>query len=381
MPQPLIAGIDPGTTAAYALLDMEGNLLEAASAKELGLNEMIARVSARGLPLIVSTDKAKVPDFVQQFAAKTGAKIFSPREDVKAEEKRKLTSSFFLENIHQSDAVASALLAFNSYSSLLTKIRKYAKENSREGLLDAFYLLVVKEGRSLKDADDMLKQPEKIIEQKPIDHVQKAPDEKYQRLKNDIALLRQQNIRLTSENNKLEQKLAKMQKIKSKSIHLSTKKLDALFSYKEKRQHELQEQAEAREGKIRELEGKIEGIHAFLSRATGKHLLKKLKNLGWHEFEGRQLRLAQGDLLLVDDANVYSPKTLDALKGMIRCIVYKTKLSPRTHLPFPLIHAGELELAEIEDFALCDKEMIEKKLRDKEILASIVKEYQETRAG
>ena len=41
----LIAGIDPGTTTAYALLDLKGNIVRVESSKEFNLNTLIKKIT------------------------------------------------------------------------------------------------------------------------------------------------------------------------------------------------------------------------------------------------------------------------------------------------------------------------------------------------
>ena len=90
----LIVGIDPGTTTAYALLDLNGNLLDVNSSKNYDLGTLIKVIAEKGLPLIVGCDKKNVPWFVQDFATKTGAKVISPEEDLKVAEKKDIARLF-----------------------------------------------------------------------------------------------------------------------------------------------------------------------------------------------------------------------------------------------------------------------------------------------
>ena len=59
-----IIGLDPGTSSAYTVLDLDGNVLHSHAAKELSLSQMITEIIQICQPIIVSTDKAKVPSFV-----------------------------------------------------------------------------------------------------------------------------------------------------------------------------------------------------------------------------------------------------------------------------------------------------------------------------
>ena len=130
----LIAGIDPGMTTAYAVLDIEGNLLHLNSSKQLDLNLLISEIINIGKVALVGTDKAKVPGLVEAFATKLGARIASPPEDLKVDEKRKMITGFDFNDEHQGDALASALFAYKEIKTLLNKIDLFAKENKKQSI-------------------------------------------------------------------------------------------------------------------------------------------------------------------------------------------------------------------------------------------------------
>ena len=138
----LIVGIDPGTTTAYAVLDIEGNLLHLASSKQLSLNQMISDTLKLGKVVLVGTDKGKIPHLAAAFGAKFGARIVNPEQDLKVDEKRKIVSSFDFDNEHQADALASALFAYRSEKSLLDKIDFFAEKNKKHGIKNRIKTLV-----------------------------------------------------------------------------------------------------------------------------------------------------------------------------------------------------------------------------------------------
>ena len=88
----LVVGIDPGTTTAYAVLDLNGNVVSLKSAKNLGINALLAEIIQLGKIVAIGTDKAKIPSLVEDFSAKTGARIIYPKEDLKGEEKKSIKS-------------------------------------------------------------------------------------------------------------------------------------------------------------------------------------------------------------------------------------------------------------------------------------------------
>src|SRR3989338_9246374 len=127
----LIVGIDPGTTTAYAVLDIEGNLMHLNSSKQLDLKLLISDIIKLGKVVLVGTDKANVPRLVEAFATKVGARIVSPKEDLKVNEKRDMTHNLNFNDEHQGDALASALFACKSTKALLDKIDLFARNHKK----------------------------------------------------------------------------------------------------------------------------------------------------------------------------------------------------------------------------------------------------------
>ena len=224
MKQLLIVGIDPGTTTAYALLDVHGKIVELKSAKELSVDSLISRVTKIGIPVCVGCDKAKVPAFVERFAVQVNARLFAPSEDLKIEEKRKLTKGMHFKNAHEMDALASAIIAFNRVESLFRRIDKFLEGKKKKGFSDKVKELVVKKGISISGALDLLtrpEKPEKII--KKVVEERKLFEKDFLELYNDLKKAVQEKELLQKQNKKLAQELkqkkapkkVKMPKIKN----------------------------------------------------------------------------------------------------------------------------------------------------------------------
>ena len=195
MRDPIIIGIDPGTTTGYAVLDIHGKLLDKGSSKELGLSDLIKIVIKYGIPIIVGTDKAKIPGFVEQFAAKTGSKIVFSETDLKVEEKRALTKEYIYKDSHEMDSLASALYAFNSYSNLISRIKKYIEETKKHYLFNQLLIYVIKEDISIKDAVQIIetKDEETTIVKKAVEE-QKLEEKDFLRLYKQLKTLEKDKL-------------------------------------------------------------------------------------------------------------------------------------------------------------------------------------------
>ena len=166
----LIIGIDPGTTLGYAILDINGELLELKSSKQLNFSELISKIIEKGRIIAVGCDKKNVPNFVKNFAIKNGAKLIYPKTDLSVKEKKKNTSDFNPEDDHQRDALASALFAFKEIKPLLKKINSFIKKYKKESIENELKELVILRKKSINEAVSILETPE--IEEKIIENIQ-----------------------------------------------------------------------------------------------------------------------------------------------------------------------------------------------------------------
>src|SRR3989344_1883100 len=124
----LIVGIDPGTTKSYAVLDINGDILEVKSSKKFNENIITKEVFKFGKPVLIGTDVKKVPGFVEKIASSLGARVFKPEINLQGRHKIKLVKKFLkkkdfeIKNKHENDALISAVLAYKSVKPLLKKI-------------------------------------------------------------------------------------------------------------------------------------------------------------------------------------------------------------------------------------------------------------------
>lgn len=159
----LIIGIDPGTTTAFAALNINGELLAISSSKEYTLSALILEITQLGFPLVVGCDKRTSPSFVHDFATKVGARLIVPEQDMTVDEKQELVrqSCSKLENEHECDACACAHFAFKKIRGLLGRIHTFAFEHHKESFEYELTRLVVLHGDlSIKRALEILEPPQ-----------------------------------------------------------------------------------------------------------------------------------------------------------------------------------------------------------------------------
>ena len=155
-----IIGIDPGTTKSYAILDINGNILEVQSSKKLDSSMIIKEIIKFGKPIIIGTDVKKTPEFVEKIASSFGARVFSPKINLQGQHKTKLVKKFLkkkdfeINNKHENDALISAVLAYKNIKPLLKKIEDKYKNKSE--MIEAIKNLVLKEEVNIKSAENLI---------------------------------------------------------------------------------------------------------------------------------------------------------------------------------------------------------------------------------
>lgn len=138
----LIAGIDPGTVGAYALLDLNGNIIEISSGREFNHSKIVREITKHGKVFLIGCDVYQCPNLTARIASSIGAKIISPDHDLRYMEKIKIVDKFLkrkkefvkLENKHEKDALAAALYGLKRVNSLIKKIDDHLEQNHLEYL-------------------------------------------------------------------------------------------------------------------------------------------------------------------------------------------------------------------------------------------------------
>src|SRR3989344_2700831 len=272
----LIVGIDPGITTAYAALDIEGKLIKTNSSKNFDLNQLISEIIKIGKVILVGTDKSRTPNLVYMFATKLGAKIISPNEDLKVDEKRKMILGFSFEDGHQADAIASALFAFKSAKPLFNKIDSFAHDSKKLEIKDRIKELVI---------------TKKIIVEK------KLNEDDFLRFYNKLKNYEAEMRLIKMHNNNLKNRIKNLEKNKNNEI--KTGKNDKLHDFRERRIISLENSVKSKYREIENINLIIRKLNDKISNISNFYVMKKLDTLGLHEFnyKNKVLNIKKNDLL------------------------------------------------------------------------------------
>jgi len=343
----LIVGVDPGTTVAYAVLDVQGNIHALRSSKQYDLGKLIRELLDYGTPLIIASDKKTTPFFVQQVATKFGAKVFFQKEDLLKQQKLIMTRTQKLHNDHERDALAAAMTAFAAYRNVFEKIDSECKKRNKMEFAERIKRLMVLHDVSF---DQAIKSFEEKIVVAPKKKRQKHYFEKKE-IPNELAALKEQNQHL-------KEQLRKIRKF-----------LEKQSSAPDTRYWFLQKEIQQKNKQIEQLTHDYETLKSFFSN-TNHRIVKKLKNLG--EQELKKLH-EQDELFLVEHPDVLNEKFKEMLRSKI--IIAQEKV----HHDLVSVPAELVVIKEIDGFAIVDMKKVQEQLQAKKLLSNIVREYQEKR--
>jgi len=383
----LIIGVDPGTTIGYAILDDKGEFITSGSGKNITMSELINNIIYFGKPLIVGCDKKPAPSFNEKLSVKLGAKLFYPKKDLLVKEKKELITKYNAKydtklNIHEQDALAAAVFAFEKHRVFLNKINRFLRKNKREGLEEDVKLIMIRNEElplqaALKIAEKKYEKKEKIeVKLKQEMPERKVISEKQlKELQGKMVLLEEKNKklrRLVRDKDKLIRKL-------SKRLRLIPK--EELVDYKEARIKHYTKQLKEAGRLVRHYEKELRRRDEFIVRLSKGVLVKKLDDLSQDEFANKKfLNISKDDILMVNNPSSISKKVIDNIKDKVRIII--TKRIPRSkEQDFVFIKPDDIVIKESTFFAVADKKAIKEALKNKErdVLKSIVEEYKKKR--
>lgn len=386
----LVAGIDPGTTVGFCVLEMNGRVVSLQSSKALTLDRIIEKTVHLGRLVIVGCDKRKVPEFVSKYAAQFRAKTISPDHDLSIEEKRELVGTRKTINSHEFDSLASALFCLKETAPLLRKIRFFVKQQDREDLFSEVAEIVIKRGIAIRLAYDMVTEPQKEEVQiaRKLSDEETIPRKRVLRLYENLAQEKETVARLVKQNGALESELGRQKSLigylkKKMSRLASDEKREESVRRRQEQINGLRSQMQAMVSEIAELKQELSLQRSMLSEAADKIFAKKLRNLGMQEFEKKSqfLKIKERDILLVDDPNILSEAVIQKINEMENLLIVKKRMSEKTmeKLDIIVVNASSIKMQESSYFAAVDKKTVERIRSDPGFLKKLIREYQASR--
>ncbi|NIO44424.1 MAG: DUF460 domain-containing protein [Candidatus Aenigmarchaeota archaeon] len=187
MKKPLIVGLDVGTTTGLSIHDLKKSLLYLKSKKHFSTSNIIKRIMIFGTPLIIATDKQKVPNKIKKIASSFNAKIFHPDHDLTVGEKDRVVN-ISMKDDHERDALAASLFAFKLYASQFNTIDRSLETLALERYSDKVKEMIVrKQAKNIAEAIEKVRPKEKKVKKEvPFKEVELDWKEKAEELRKKL---------------------------------------------------------------------------------------------------------------------------------------------------------------------------------------------------
>ncbi|MBU6998178.1 MAG: DUF460 domain-containing protein [Theionarchaea archaeon] len=410
-----MAGVDPGTTAAVAVLTLGGEVISLYSGKNFSLQDIISFISEYGSPCIIATDVNPAPQTVDKLCHSFDCKLHIPPSDLSVDEKNELTRNYDFKNFHQRDALAAALKALEHHKAKFDNIDARLHEKNMEEHSEMIKSLVLRGypvERAISMVEEKISQPESPPQELPLtaepEPAQKHSAELLQKkvadLTHTVERLTEYRTELEQENQNLRQQLEDAQQ----NLRLYDRK---------SRKEVLESQAiKSKESHIKKLgeELKIEREKARLLSQENE-ILKEMRTLEYSQkalpvkvlprFSKEEIRalddrftIKEGDIIYLQDPSGGGATTARELmeKG-VRAIISKERMSHLaeeefTRAKIPVISEREIPLKVLGNFGVISREdfesefnqwkmaqeIVEAKQKEKQ-LKTIIEEYKEKR--
>jgi len=381
-----ILGIDPGTTAAYCILSLEGRIRVLRSRKGLTRADIIREVYEKGIPVMIASDVPQVPHFVEKVASTINAPVFTPPKPIPVSEKQELARNYSdtirVRNAHERDALTAAVYAYRSIQSKLQQIDRIFREEQLQIDRNQLKALVIK-GVSINEARATLERVDSEVPE-TIPEEQSQPELELTQERFDALWLK--NEQLMVENRVLLDKVEDFQrfieylKFRESELSDSLEIINQENFWKIKRDREVEKTKSA----LRKAQSEADNLKKEMK--TLKSRLELLKGVKHLEMRGdmlavkviphftresideyhKKVGLKPGDIVLFEDASGGGPQTAGLLiEREIRALVVDTPLS---HLPrdvlvkavIPVIDAKDVELQRIDEFAFISRKKFDK---------------------
>ena len=161
----IIVGVDPGTTVGIAALDLDGNLVELKSSRQMSINDWIEEITAIGKPVLIASDVAHMPSSVDKIRRSFHAAGYNPPEDRTQEEKVSICTGFSYGNDHERDSLAAAIEAYRAWRTRFNNVEKrlpagFDLDRARAGVIRGLSIeQIVAESMPGKEAEEKKGEP------------------------------------------------------------------------------------------------------------------------------------------------------------------------------------------------------------------------------
>lgn len=387
----IIVGVDPGTTIAVAVLNLDGELKGLISSRVMSVPDVVGYIREKGKPVVVATDVVPPPATVEKIKRSFKATMFVPNERIPVDEKVKLARPYGYGNDHERDALAAAVKAYNAYKNKFAQIDRKAPAH----MTDHVKAMAVS-GKAIDTAIEMLKpRPERPRPQeRAAAHTQDAgATARLEELREQLRRKDEQIRNLQSYISDLKRDMRQIER----RIEWQNKKIDDL------QQRGLEDVRKDKEITIRDREiGRLKK-EIYDERKRNAELrsnIDRLKQIWVLEFRGdkspvkivenlskdaiaacdRKLGLKPGDIVFVRDAGGGTQSATMLIERGVKAVIRGTYMSHLAEEKFqearvPVIPKEDVGLKIVDEFAVIDPKKLDAAIgRWKDAMAQTEKE-------
>ncbi|PSQ32305.1 DUF460 domain-containing protein [Halobacteriales archaeon SW_10_68_16] len=121
---PVLVGVDPGTTTAAAVVGLDGEVLDTLSTRTADTAAVIEWIIERGRPILVAADVTPMPETVEKIRRSFDAAGWTPERDLPVDTKKHRTRQQGYDNDHERDAMAAALAAYDDHTDQFERVAR-----------------------------------------------------------------------------------------------------------------------------------------------------------------------------------------------------------------------------------------------------------------
>ncbi|MEF8780771.1 MAG: DUF460 domain-containing protein [Haloferacaceae archaeon] len=380
----VVVGIDPGTTTAAAVVDLNGAPLDVFSSRTADSAAVTEWIVERGRPALVAADVTPMPETVEKFRRSFDAAGWTPDADLPIDEKLHRTREAAYDNDHERDALAAALFAYDAHEPQFERIsrkvptridteeiiaRVLAEETSVEVVLDD---VLEEEGNDDAESEPP-QEPELTEEEREIRRLRRQVD----RLEGHVEDLERQLEGKAETIEEYERKLSEARRKERREA----RRHRAVTRLERKVERVQRERDEARET-VEELERKLERVKTlwrldhddFSDVAEGRGLVsvKVLDQFTKGEISRvrEEYGLVSGDVVYLRDASGAGRSTAERLAEVEpRIVLREGGLSEIADAvlfdrEIPVAPAGDVTIQEVDELAVARESEVEAAIAD-----------------
>jgi hypothetical protein len=376
----VILGVDPGTTTALAVLDLQGDLREVQSARGLSLEDALTVTSRYGGVLSVASDVPVPPRFVERLASALRSPLYAPSRPLTVAEKTEVVNRRFgkdsYQNAHERDALAAAIKAYNR----LAAKRSKGGEEWERGLLER-----VKGARALPSRGQRAR---RAVSSRPRGGAGEGKGGRSETPPNEVKLLlrslRKEIRALKAEREDLKRAVEGLEKEKGRILakleEVKRGEMRAIWREREIRKRDgrirdLKRRLKREEARRKEIERRIDGLGGPASEGEAGDLIpvKRLTRPTREEVQRarKTSRIREGDVLFIEDPRGGGWSWMETLTEMkVRAVIADAKALPAlpsgTLRKVPLLSPDRLEVRWTSEGGFVDRKCLEEEIRREE---------------